>query len=99
MGCNAGRAGAGGIAGIGCGKEPSGSGVGEAVAEAAGLTGASGSGVNCGKGGGAGRSLNSGLGDGDWANTAGMVKNKKAARVRVSLRSIGNVVVVLLISK
>jgi hypothetical protein len=28
-----------------------------------------------------------------------MVKNKKAARVRVSLRSIGNVVVVLLISK
>jgi len=99
MGCNAGRAGAGGIAGIGCGKEPSGSGVGEVVAEAAGLTGASGSGVNCGKGGGAGRSLNSGLGDGDWANTAGMVKNKKAARVRVSLRSIGNVVVVLLISK
>jgi len=85
--------------GSGCGNVPSGSGVGEAVGWASVPPGVSGRGVNCGKGGGAGRSLNSGLGVGDWANTAGMVKNKKAARVRVSLRSIGNVVVVLLISK
>ena len=87
------------MAGSGCGKVPSGSGVGEAVAVAGApvLTGASGRGVNCGSGGGVGRSLNSGLGVGDCANKAGLVKNKKAARLRISLENMGNVVVVLLI--